>query len=308
MRKLLYEISHFTSYDYFGSVSVSHHLLRLRPRRLPNQRVFSHEVVIEPQPAVVSEHADYFGNQTQFVTVEGAHSRLVIQSRSKVAVGPLFVPEPTETSPWESVRTACRIDHAGSGLEAHEFTYGSPLAPLQDAYADYASVSFTRQRPLLEAVLDLTRRINKEFAFDPTATNVATPIADFYRKRRGVCQDFAQFEIACLRSLGLPARYVSGYLESDPPPGQPKLRGVDASHAWVSFYCPGVGWIDVDPTNNCIPSLRHITIGWGRDYSDVAPIKGVIIGGQGQALTVGVDVVAQGVWEPSPNELTTHDV
>lgn len=298
MRNLLYEISHITSYDYVGSVSISHHLLRLNPRRLPHQRVLSHELNIEPRPSVVSEHADYFGNRTQFVTIEGAHSRLTFRSSSRVAVRPAFVPEPAETASWESVRATCRVDHAGPGLEAHEFTYGSPLAPLNDAYADYAAVSFVRGRPLLDAVLDLTRRINGEFVFDATATNVTTPIADFYHNRRGVCQDFAQFEIACLRSLGLPARYVSGYLESDPPPGQPKLRGVDASHAWVSFYCPGIGWIDVDPTNNCVPSLRHVTIGWGRDYGDVAPLKGVIMGGQGQVLSVGVDVVAVGEWTP----------
>lgn len=303
MRKLLYEISHVTAYDYVGSVSISHHLVRLAPRSLPHQRVLAHELLIEPLPAVLSGHLDYFGNHTQFVTVEGAHSRLVIRSLASVAIGPVFVPDPAETAPWEAVRALCQADHAGPGLEAHEFTYGSPLAPVQRDFADYAAASFTRQRPLLDGVLDLTRRINQEFAFDPSATDVATSVRDFFEHRRGVCQDFAQFEIACLRSVGLPARYVSGYLETDPPPGQPKLRGVDASHAWISFYCPGIGWIDVDPTNNCIPSMRHITVGWGRDYADISPLKGVIMGGQGQVLSVGVDVVAKGVWEPKDEEV-----
>ncbi len=305
MRKLLYEISHDTTYDYVGSVAISHHLVRLAPRRLPHQHVLAHELSVQPLPAVMSEHTDYFGNRTQFLTVEGAHARLVIRSKAGVAVGPVFVPDPTETAPWESVRLRCQADHAGPGLEAHEFTYGSPLAPVQGDFAEYAAVSFTHHRPLLDGVLDLTRRINTEFAFDATATNVATPVSDFFRNRRGVCQDFAQFEIACLRSLGLPARYVSGYLETDPPPGQPKLRGVDASHAWIAFYCPGIGWIDVDPTNNCIPSMRHITVGWGRDYGDISPLKGVIMGGQGQALSVSVDVVAKGAWEPEEDEVVS---
>lgn len=303
MRKLLYEISHVTAYDYVGSVAISHHLVRLAPRPLAHQRVLAHELVIEPRPAVLSGHLDYFGNHTQFMTVEGAHSRLVIRSHASVAVGPVFVPDPAETAPWESVRAMCQADHAGPGLEAHEFTYGSPLAPGHGDFADYAAASFTRQRPLLDGVLDLTRRINQEFAFDPSATDVGTTVRDFFQARRGVCQDFAQFEIACLRSLGLPARYVSGYLETDPPPGQPKLRGADASHAWIAFYCPGIGWIDVDPTNNCIPSMRHITVGWGRDYADVSPLKGVIMGGQGQTLSVGVDVVAKGAWEPEADEI-----
>lgn len=303
MRKLLYEISHVTAYEYVGNVSISHHLVRLAPRPLAHQRVLAHELVVEPLPAVLSAHLDYFGNHTQFLTVEGSHARLLIRSLASVAVGPVFVPEPAETAPWESVRALSQSDHAGPGLEAHEFTYGSPLAPVRTEFANYAAASFTRQRPLLDGVLDLVQRIHEEFKFDTGATNVTSTVQEFFVRRRGVCQDFAQFLIACLRSLGLPARYVSGYLETDPPPGQPKLRGVDASHAWVSFYCPGIGWIDVDPTNNCIPSMRHITIGWGRDYADISPMKGVIMGGQGQVLNVGVDVAAKGVWEPSEDEV-----
>ena len=294
MRKLLYEITHTTTYHYVGGVSVSHHLLRLTPRHYEKQRCLAHNLAIMPEPGTLSGHRDYFGNPTHFVAVETPHQQLVITSQSRVAVSPAFIPEPLETPPWETVRARCRDDHSGQTLEAHEFTYASPLVPNTDEFADFAKASFTPARPVLDAVADLTRRIQEEFAFDPAATTVTTPVSEVFRQRRGVCQDFAHFQIACMRSHGLPARYVSGYLETDPAPGQPKLRGVDASHAWVSFFCPGLGWIDVDPTNNCFPSLRHITIGWGRDYGDVSPIRGVLVGGQSQTLCVAVDVHALG--------------
>jgi transglutaminase-like putative cysteine protease len=294
MRQLVYEISHTTTYDYADSVSVSHHLLRLAPRRTARQRCLSHELAIEPSPAASSAHCDYFGNTAHFIGVERPHTELVVKSRSRVAIGPSLVPEPTETPAWEGVRARCRDDHSGQALEAHEFIYASPLVPAGADFTDYAAPSFAKHRPILDAVRELTRRIHADFKFDPTATTVTTPPQEVLKQRRGVCQDFAQFQIACLRSLGLPARYVSGYLETDPSPGQTKLRGADASHAWLSFYCPGHGWIDVDPTNNCFPSLRHVTIGWGRDYSDVAPIQGVLVGGQNQQSRVAVDVLACG--------------
>lgn len=297
MRQLLYDITHTTAYDYVGSVSVSHHLLRLAPREGARQRRLAHELLIEPAPSVTAGHSDYFGNTAHFITVERPHSRLAVTSRSRMAVSPAFIPEPAETPAWETVRARCRDDHAGATLEAHEFTYASPLVPVGAEFAEYAAGSFSRDRPILEAVSDLTRRIHGEFKFDADATSVTTPVEEVFKHRHGVCQDFAQFEIACLRSLGLPARYVSGYLETDPPPGQAKLRGADASHAWVSFYCPGIGWIDADPTNNCLPSLRHITIGWGRDYADVCPVSGVLVGGESQTLHVSVDVRAVGPLE-----------
>jgi len=302
MKKLLYEITHTTTYDYLEEVSVSHHLVRLTPRHYSKQTCLTHELAIVPKPGTVRAHRDYFGNPTHFVEVETPHQQLVIKSRSRVAVSPASIPEPLETPAWETVRARCRDDHSGESLEAHEFTYASPLVPIADEFADYAKTSFTPRRPVLDAVADLTRRIAEDFTFDPAATTVSTPVAEVFRERRGVCQDFAHFQIACLRSRGLPARYVSGYLETDPPPGQPKLRGVDASHAWVGFFCPGIGWLDVDATNNCIPSLRHITIGWGRDYGDVGPIRGVLVGGRKQTLRVSVDVNAIG-----PRENETHD-
>jgi len=293
VRLLHYEISHTTRYDYAGSVSLSHHLLRLTPRRTSRQNPVTHEIEIHPAPTTITAHGDYFGNTARFLAVEQPHHRLTITARSRIEVRPAYIPDPAETPSWEAVRARTRADRSGVALDAHEFTYSSALVPLRADFADYAAASFLSQRPLLEAANDLTARIHRDFKFDPTATTVTTPVADVFRLRRGVCQDFAHFQIACLRSLGLPARYVSGYLETDPPPGQAKLRGSDASHAWVSCYCPGQGWLDLDPTNNCPASLRHVTIAWGRDYADVAPVRGVLIGGRGQALSVSVDVVGR---------------
>jgi len=304
MKRLLYEITHTTTYQYLGDVSVSHHLVRLGPRQSTKQLCLSHDITADPAPAVLCSHKDYFGNRAHFISIECAHQQLVITARSKLAVSPAFVPEANETPSWESVRARCRDDHSGRTLEAHEFIYSSPLVTVTSDFVDYATRSFTAGRPVLDAVMDLTRRIHDDFIFDAEATTVSTPVADVFKQRRGVCQDFAHFQIACLRSIGLPARYVSGYLETDPPPGQVKLRGVDASHAWVSFFCPGIGWIEVDPTNNCLPSLRHISIAVGRDYGDVAPVRGVLIGGQSQTLSVSVDVVAQGAVEISPDGAT----
>jgi transglutaminase-like putative cysteine protease len=301
MRRHLYEISHTTTYAYIGEVSVSQHVLRLTPRHYSKQNCLSHDLDILPKAGTVSQHRDYFGNSTHVIGMDTPHRRLAITSRSRVAVGPAFIPEPLETPAWEVVRARCRDDHSGSALEAHEFTYPSPLVPNAEEFADYAKGSFIPDRPVLDAVTDLTRRIHGDFTFDPAATTVSSPLADVFRERRGVCQDFAHFQLACLRSHGLPARYVSGYLETDPPPGQPKLRGADASHAWVSFFCPSVGWLDVDATNNCLPSLRHITVGWGRDYSDVCPVRGVLVGGQDQTLRVSVDVISLG-----PSEIDTQ--
>ena len=295
MKAQLYDLTHTTTYDYPSPVTVSHHLLRISPRRLVRQFRLEHQVATEPVAATTSQRTDYFGNEVTFATIEGAHRRLRVTSRSQVAVGPAFIPEPSETPQWESVRGMCRSDRSTFALEAIEFTFASPLVPLEPAFAEYAAGSFTSRRSILEAALDLTSRIHADFQFDATATTVSTPLLEVLAQRRGVCQDFAHFEIACLRALGLPARYVSGYLETLPPPGQPRLLGADASHAWVSLFCPGLGWIDLDPTNNCLPSMRHITAAWGRDYSDVSPIRGVLLGSGEHTLSVAVDVVPLGV-------------
>lgn len=294
MRRILYEIEHVTRWGYVGNVSVSHMLMCLTPRNDARQLLLNHKLELEPGPSALSAHSDYFGNTAHFAAIDRSHSEMVIRSSSRVAVGPAFVPEASETPPWEIVRSQCRMDRTGQALEANEFSHSSPMAPVDREFAELGSQSFLPDRPILDAVMHLTGLIAAEFKFDPEATRVSTPVSEVLRLKRGVCQDFAHLQIACLRSLGLPARYISGYIETDPPPGQMKLRGADASHAWVSFYCPGIGWIDVDPTNNCFPSMRHITIGWGRDYADVSPVRGVLVGGSGQDLSVSVDVVAMG--------------
>jgi len=289
---MIYKVSHVSTYDYTDNVSLSHHLLRLKPRGLPHQRCLANTVEIDPQPAISEQHIDYFGNCVTFVTIEGAHRTLTIRSTSQVSVMHPNVPAPAETPAWETVREFNRGHQIGPALEASEFIFDSPLIKSRDDFAAYAASSFAKERPILEAVLDLTRRIYTDFKFDPKATTVATPLEEVFKHRRGVCQDFAQFEIACLRSLGLPARYVSGYIETTPPPGKEKLAGADASHAWVSFYCHGIGWIDMDPTNNVIPTTRHITVAFGRDYNDVSPVRGVILGAGEHSLEVAVDVIA----------------
>ena len=281
-----YEVVHTTQYDYSESVSVSHHVARISPRTLPHQACVSHELHIEPAPAVTTPHVDYFGNAMTFFAMQGAHKRLTVRARSQVVVSATSAPCPPDTPPWEAA-----LDRTALPLDAVECVFDSTLIRAGAELAAYARPSFPAGLPLLEAVAELTRRIHEEFTFDPKATTVATPLAEVFKSPRGVCQDFARLEIACLRSLGLAAHYVSGYLETVPPPGTPRLIGADASHAWLAVYCPGIGWIDVDPTTNLLPSTRHITLAWGRDYSDVSPIRGVILGGGQHSLRVSVDVI-----------------
>ncbi len=288
---MIYRLTHTTTYHYGGVVSLSHHLLRLQPRELPRQRCLLNELQIEPRPDVLCAHRDYFGNAMTFVTIEGSHKRLVITSRSQVESTAPMPPGPAQSPPWETARDISPDGDHETFLQTREFTYASPLIQKRPEFGAYAAPSFSPDRPLLEAVLDLTGRMRADFKFDPDATSVATPLLEVFQTRRGVCQDFAQLEIACLRAMGIAARYVSGYLETEPPPGKPRLAGADASHAWVSFHCPGTGWIDVDPTNNLLVSNRHITIAWGRDYSDVSPIRGIIVGSGEHSMDVAVDVI-----------------
>jgi transglutaminase-like putative cysteine protease len=288
---MIYEITHTTTYDYLNAVALSHHLLRLHPRESRPQRVLTHHLQLDPRPTIIQGHVDYFGNSVRCVTVEGSHRRLIVRASSKVMTGLALRPLPQETPSWQTVRDSCRGAQIGAALEASDFLFDSPLIRTREEYGDYALPSFPADRPLLEGINDFTRRIHHDFKFDPKATTLATPLEQVFKSRRGVCQDFAHLQIACLRSLGLPARYVSGYLETQPPPGQARLMGADASHAWVSVYCTGLGWVDVDPTNNVMPTTRHVTVAWGRDYSDVSPIRGVILGSGEHQLKVAVDVV-----------------
>jgi len=288
---LIYRVQHRTTYHYEDPVSVSHHVLRLTPRNLPKQTCWESYVAILPTPAVTSAHFDYFGNTLTFFTLHEQHESLVVEANTKLEVNPIASPDFSASPPWETVRESLAGDYTDEGLDAWQFIFDTPRVGSSPELAAYARESFPAGRPLLAAVLDLTRRIHQDFRFDKTATEVTTPVRTFFEKRRGVCQDFAHLQIGCLRSLGLPARYVSGYLRTMPPPGRPRLVGADASHAWCSAWCPGNGWVDFDPTNNCVPSDGHITVAWGRDYSDVSPIYGVLLGGARHKLRVEVDVM-----------------
>jgi transglutaminase-like putative cysteine protease len=281
-----YQVVHTTRYAYSEAVSVSHHLARVMPRVYPGQECLQHDLQIDPAPAAVRSHQDYFGNTVTVFIVDRAHNELTVRATSTVRVHGRPRPVSAATPPWEEAR-----DFDALPLEAVECLFDSASIASSDAVAGYAHSSFAPRRPLLQAVEDLMGRIHGDFTFDPEATTVTTPLRDVLALRRGVCQDFARLAIACLRSQGVAARYVSGYLETVPPPGAPRLAGVDASHAWLAVYCPGLGWIDVDPTNNLFPSTTHVTLAWGRDYADVSPVRGVILGGGQHSLHVSVDVL-----------------
>ncbi|HKD36260.1 MAG TPA: transglutaminase family protein [Pirellulales bacterium] len=285
-----YKIVHTTEYSYTEAVPICHNEVHLNPRESPNQKRLVSRLAIVPMPRLIESRLDYFGNDATFFTIDEGHIRLTVTASSRVRVSAPPVPV-ASLATWESVRDRVATERTPANLDAVQFAPDSPQVETSAALADYASASFISGRPWLEALLDLTRRIHADFRYDQTATTVSTPLAEVLNLRRGVCQDFAHLEIGCLRSIGLPARYVSGYLVTNPPPGQPRLIGADASHAWLSAYSPDDGWIDLDPTNDQIPSTKHITLAWGREYSDVAPIKGVVTGGGQHSMKVSVDVM-----------------
>lgn len=287
---MLYKIVHRTTYRYKYPVSVGNHVACLKPRTMTHHHVAQSELSIQPRPATRTERVDFFGNLLCFFTIQEPHRELVVEARSEVRIDGNEAPLPQLTLPWEEAVKSVPNDHSAAGLEAYQFGFESPRIRVRPEFADYALQSFTPGRPMPEALLDLTARIHKDFRFDSKVTNVRTTPEEVFKKRRGVCQDFAHLQIACLRSLNLAARYVSGYLRTYPPPGQPRLVGADASHAWVSAYCPGIGWLDMDPTNNIVPSNGHVTLAWGRDYGDVSPLRGLILGGGSHTLKVGVDM------------------
>ena len=288
---MIYRVRHVTTYTYEDPVSVSHHLLRLTPRNLPGQVCHETQISILPEPPVTTTGSDYFGNIQTFFTLQEPHDSLVVEATSELEVHAAEPRDLSASPPWETVVESLVTDHSEEGLDAYQFVFDSQRVAASRELADYARSAFPTGRPLLQAVLELMRKLHRDFRFDAKATEVSTPVQEFFQKRRGVCQDFAHLQIACLRSLGLPARYISGYLRTLPPPGQPRLVGADASHAWCSAWSPGAGWVDFDPTNNCVPTDGHITVAWGRDYSDVSPIHGVLLGGAKHTLDAGVDVM-----------------
>jgi transglutaminase-like putative cysteine protease len=287
---MIYRIRHRTTYKYKYPVSVGNHVACLKPRSLPHHKVTHSELSIHPTPATYTERMDYFGNLLCFFTIQEPHKELVVEARSEVIIEEAATRWPSESLPWEEAARSVPNDLNPAALDAYQFGFESPRIRVRPAFAAYALESFTPGRPLAEGLLDLTARIHKDFRFDSKVTTVRTSIEEVFRKRRGVCQDFSHLQIACLRSLNLAARYVSGYLRTYPPPGKPRLVGADASHAWVSVYCPGAGWLDMDPTNNLVPSNGHVTLAWGRDYGDVSPLRGLILGGGSHTLKVAVDM------------------
>ena len=287
-----YQVVHETVYDYESPVVLSEQLLHLTPRPLAFQTREKHRIAIAPQPAEISEREDYFGNPVTQIVLAAPHASLAVRAESQVTVVPRsgLLP-PARGVPWEETRDRLRTFEQGAPLEPFQYLFESPHVECFRDLATYAKPSFAPGRNPFEAMLDLTRRIHADFKFDPKATSVSTPLREVLAKRRGVCQDFAHFMIGCLRTLGLPARYVSGYLLTTPPPGKPRLVGADATHAWVSAWCgDGAGWVDFDPTNDCVVDDEHITLAWGRDFSDVTPMRGVILGGGEQTLEVRVTV------------------
>ena len=295
---MIYRIVHRTTYKYRYPVSLGNHVACLKPRTLPHHRLTWNELSIRPVPATLTEREDFFGNRLCFFTIQEPHRELVVEARSEVVVegkgerngeareAPISQPQIA----WEVAARSLANDRSPAGLDAFQFGFESPRIRIRPEFSAYARQSFLPGRPMPEALVDLTARIHRDFRFDAKVTTVRTPAEEVFRKRRGVCQDFAHVQIACLRSLNLAARYVSGYLRTYPPPGKPRLVGADASHAWVSAYCPGIGWLEVDPTNNVVPSDGHVTLAWGRDYGDVSPLRGLILGGGAHILKVGVDM------------------
>ena len=287
-----YRVMHKTEYFYSGTITQCHNLAHLRPRSLPGQQCLVHRLEIDPLPVDYSEFEDFFGNQVSYFSVQQPHRNLKILAVSELlldeVMGQLSL---YNDLAWNEVRARLANPQEIELREIRHYVLDSPLATTSPELAGYAEESFPEGRPLLEAVHDLMDRVYREFTYDPGFTTISTPLSEVFANRRGVCQDFAHLAIACLRSLGLAARYVSGYLETLPAPGQEKLKGADDSHAWFSVFLPEAGWMDFDPTNNQIPQYQHITTAWGRDFGDVTPLKGIIYGGNpGHRLQVAVDV------------------
>jgi transglutaminase-like putative cysteine protease len=284
-----YRVRHASDYRYGSPIVLAHHLLHLTPRSAPGQTVRSFRMGIEPAPSVRADHIDYFGNPTTYLEMHEPHPRLTVITEMEIDVAPP-APEGRDT-PWEDIRGALSRAGEPGAKDANAFAFASPMIGIDSGLRDYALASFTPGRGILDAALDLTTRIYDDFTFDSTATTISTPVAEVFRNRRGVCQDFAHLQIGCLRALGLAARYVSGYLRTIPPPGREKVQGADASHAWLSVWAGGDLWRDFDPTNGRAGSSDLITLAWGRDYGDVSPLHGIILGSNSQHLTVEVDVI-----------------
>lgn len=288
-----YLIKHTTSYNYQENVSLCRNIIHVSPRENEYQKNFFEKITISPTPEILECQKDYFGNKVFFFTIEKPHNELRIIAEYETEVRPKKN-ENLPDVPWEKTLELMRTDASPETIYAFEYCFDSFYIQRHADWKEYAFKSFSPETPYLTAVMDLTTRIHKDFKYQPNATTIATPLHDVFMQKSGVCQDFSHFQIACLRSLGIPARYVSGYLLTHQKSDKKNLIGSDASHAWVQIYYPGFGWFDFDPTNNMKPSDQHITIGWGRDYDDISPVKGIIMGGENHTITVGVSVIGAG--------------
>ncbi len=286
--QVTYRVSHETRYDYSRPVLTSHQLAHLAPRQTAWQRLRTHQVKIDPEPRDCSAGKDYFGNSVLSFALDMSHETLTVLAESIVEVDSQVLNQTEASVNWEVA--ASRPLTGTTDLEVELYRTCSPMVPFLEEARLYAKPSFQPMRPWLDAMIELTRRIRSDFVYDPKATTVTTRVEDVLKNRRGVCQDFAHLMISCLRSLGMPARYVSGYVLNLAPAGATPLVGADASHAWVAGHCPGLGWVAFDPTNGKLANLEFVTLGWGREFSDVTPLRGVVLGSAAQALTVAVRV------------------
>ncbi|HJV93892.1 MAG TPA: transglutaminase family protein [Azonexus sp.] len=297
MTPVRYHVLHETRYDYGSAVSLSQQQLHLSPRVLDWQKIEEQRIDIAPTPTWRRDGQDAFGNPATWIAFHAPHAALVIRSAMTIAIAPHLPTDLDQSLPWEVVRDRLAYDAAAAprpeDLDATRFLFESAHVRIKHELANYAADCFPPETPILIGTQALMTKIFQEFTFDPEATTVSTPVMEVLENKRGVCQDFAHLMIACLRALGLSARYVSGYLLTRPPPGKPRLIGADASHAWVSVYAPGSAydWVDFDPTNNLLPDTEHITVAIGRDFADISPLRGIILGGGGTEPEVAVTVV-----------------
>jgi len=287
---MLYSVRHRTTYRYDSPVSLSHHAAHLRPLDRAQQTCRSHHLMIEPLPTSIEQTTDYFGNGIMVFTIAGPHQSLIVESTSEVEMRPVMLAPDAGQAAWERIAEAVATPGTAEDLVAAEFAVASPAADVTPVILRYAAPSFPPGRRLIDAALDFSHRIYDDFKFDPDATTISTPTEEVLRLKRGVCQDFAHLMIAGCRAHGVPARYVSGYLETDPPAGGKRLVGADASHAWVAVYAGAGVWLEIDPTNDRLAGTSHVAIAQGRDYGDVSPLRGVILGGGDHIVEVAVDV------------------
>ena len=286
-----YQVTHTTEYEYHQPVSICHNVAKLFLRDTFDQSCRKTLIKISPEPEIKNEYTDFFGNKTLYFAIQHEHKHLRVTVISIIDKQPGVnnAPELFTNTAWEEVQQQIATN-GEADFSARQYVAETAITQASEQIRAYSLQSFTPGRSMLAAAKELMQRIHTDFQFVPGFTTVATPLDVVMKERKGVCQDFAHLAIACIRAVGLPARYVSGYLETLPPPGKEKLTGVDASHAWFAVYMPNQGWLDFDPTNNMIPAAQHITIGWGRDYADITPLKGVILSSGPHRLHVSVDV------------------